>query len=366
MKRLITIRNHAGRAEKLCRMVLSCLFASVILLFGSCSMIDEDRSDCNTAALNYELTLVTNMTTELRTQLTTSTDIKLASELRQHLSDVFTDFAHDVDLSFYDTVGDSIRLQHDEHFMDANQASYTLNLPMRQYMHLATANILDNKLVSLESDMLCHPSHLQQINSDTIDSHTTGIFTARLPMDVLEGVSQNFDVHLYMVNCAAALVIDPREYDTEDIQVYSTGFASRFNICDSAYMFAEIPPIVRTTKILNKDENSGDVAYCSVTFPSKEPHTTRTVIETEEPFVAQPDEKGLWEFRVYVPHPNADGTRAGKSVTETVLRSKDPLRAGQLKIIKCWVGSDGVIYPMDKEIGTSVTLDWKPGLEIKT
>ena len=123
-----------------------------------CSVIDEDLSDCvdvepeKQAQLDYELRLVTNMTTELTTQLTTQTDLRLADALKKHLDNIFTDFAHDVDLSFYDTQGDYARIQHDEHFMDANQASYTLNLPMRHYMHLATANILDNESVTLEND----------------------------------------------------------------------------------------------------------------------------------------------------------------------------------------------------------------------
>ena len=177
-----------------------------------CSVIDEDLSDCVDVEqekldyeLDYELRLVTNMTTELTTQLTTQTDIRLADALKKHLDKIFTDYAHDVDLSFYDTRGNYPRIQHDEHFMDANQASYTLNLPMRQYMHLATANILDNESVTLKNDDYCYQSMLSQAAADTINSHTTGVFTARQPMEVLEGIDQSFNVHLYMANCAASL-----------------------------------------------------------------------------------------------------------------------------------------------------------------
>ena len=47
--------------------VLGCLLVPVAL--ASCSVIDEDQSDCvqPQAELDYELKLVTNMTTELRT-----------------------------------------------------------------------------------------------------------------------------------------------------------------------------------------------------------------------------------------------------------------------------------------------------------
>lgn len=338
--------------------MLGCLLMPVAL--ASCSVIDEDLSNCeHEASLNYDLQLVTNVSTELQTELTTQTDIQLANEIREYLSDIFTDFAHDVNLTFYDTEGDSILLQKDEHIMDANQASYALNLPMREYMHLAAANVVDNDLVTVTNDNYCHRAMLSQLIRDTIDSHTTGIFTARQPMEVLGDVSQNFNVHLYMANCAAALVIDPRDRGTlDDIRVYSTGFATGFNICDSIYRYDKYPPIVRTTPVVL--ENQTESAFCSVTFPSEEPSPadTRNIIETLEPFIAQPGEKALWQFRVYVPQP--DGT-----VTETILYIKEPLRAGQFKIIKCWVEKNGGVISKNSEVSTSVTLDWEPGLVIK-
>ena len=332
---------------------LFCILCGCLAL-GSCSTIDDDLSACaNDYELDYELRLVTNMNTELKTQLNTETELKLANTLRNHLSGVFTDFAHDVDLSFYDTQGDSLRLQHDEHIMNANQASYALNLPKRQYMHLAVANIIDDPLIDLVNDERCHTSHLQQHGRDTIDSHTTGLFTARQPMEVLEGVDQNFNVHLYMANCAAALIIDTKGHDAEGIKVYTTGFATQFNICDSTYIFPEKSPIVRTNKVVDPD-HANEIAYCSVTFPSREPSTTRSVIETEEPFIAVPGDESVWEMQVYVPQP--DG-----SIAKSVLGIKAPLRAGQFKIIKCWIGDDGVIGTADSTVGVSVTLNWNDG-----
>lgn len=324
----------------------------------ACSVIDENLNDCGKQAeMDYELRLVTNMNTEIKTQLTTDADLKLNQELRTHLGSVFTDFAHDVDLSFYDTQGDSLRLQHDEHFMDANQASYELNLPMRHYMHLATANILDNELVTLEDDERCHHSSLRQVDRDTIDSHSTGIFTARQPMEILEGVDQNFNVRLYMANCAAMLVIDPRGYDPSGMQVYSTGFATGFNICDSSYVYSEKSPIVKTT-VLGEMDGNEEVGFCSVTFPSKNEHGTRTVIETEEPFVADEDEEGLWEFQVYVPVQDEVETRGPKSITRNRLRIRRPLKPGQLMIIRGWLADKGVVQTDDYNVGVSVTLDW--------
>ena len=328
--------------------------ALTLVLSASCSSIDDDLSDCDTDyKLDYELRLVTNMTTELETQLSTQTELGLAQALRQHLEKIFTDYAHDVDLSFYDTEGAMPRLQHDQHIMNANQASYTLYLPMRQYMHLAAANLLENNLVALTGDDRCPTAVLKQEVRDTISSHTTGLFTARQPMEVLSGVDQTFNVHLYMANCAAGLVIDPRNEDIKDIKVYSTGFASQFNINDSTFVFSPQSPIVRTDVV--KAEDTNELCYCSVTFPSKEPSIpTRSVIETTEPFVSPYAEDALWQFRAYV-------TKKDGSVTQTILGIHRPLRAGQLMIIKGHLTSDGAVETHDPTVGVSVTLDWSPG-----
>jgi len=333
------------------------LLLTVLLPIG-CATIDDDRSDCvepnptNNYELDYELRLVTNMTTELQTELTTQTDLSVASALRSHLSKIFTDFAHDVDLSFYDTQGDSIRLQHDSHVMDANQASYTLNLPMRHYMHLAAANVVDNPVVTLANDMYCHQSRLLQVDADTISSHTTGLFTARLPMEVLEGVDQNFDVHLYMANCAASLVVDTVDSYIRDMQVFVTGFATGFNIADSTYTFGQKAPIVRTAQVDASDE--GCQTFCSVTFPSPEESATRTVIETDEPFVSPTANESLWEIRVYI-------TTSDGSMTENKLYVNKPLRAGQFKVIKCKAHNNGSIGTNDQTVAVSVTLNWNEG-----
>ena len=316
-------------------------------------MIDDELGSKKTEyKLDYELRLVTNMTTEIKTQLSTQMEVGLAHALRQHLSGIFTDYAHDVDLSFYDTVGDSLRLQHDQHIMDANQQSYTLYLPMRQYMHLAVANVVNNPVVSLTNDERCHPSRLETTGADTIPSHTTGLFTARLPMDVKEGVDQTFHVRLYMANCAVALVVDPREHDISSLRVYTTGFASRYNICDSTYTFASQSPIVRTSKVTAADDD--EVCYVSVNFPSREPKTTRSVIETTEPFISRDGDETLWQILTYI-------TKADGTVTETILSLRQPLRAGQLKIIKGYVTDDCAVQTTDQTVGVSVTLDWQDG-----
>lgn len=356
MKKYMTIGNMFGRTVKTaCQGGLSSFVLSLFhlftlsLLLSSCCMIDEDRDNCpKRVRIDYELHLQTNWLIELRTQLDSADYKDIAGALREHLKDIFSDFAHDLDLSFYDTQGDSARLFHDKDIMDATQCFYSIEIPVRQYMHLALANIVDNQQVSFANDEHCHPSMLRQAERDTVGSHTTGVFTARQPMAVKED-DQTFKVWLYMANCATALVIDPRGHSTEGMRVYTTGFATGISLCDSAYHFAPKAPIMRTTRL----DGGGRIGFCSVNFPSRELEQTRTVIQTEEPFLSQEGDEELWEYRAYVPKPQGGG-----SITETILRFKKPLRAGQLKIVKGWIDDDGVVRTGDTTVGVSVTLDW--------
>ena len=343
------------------------VLSATAVLLTACSIINDDLSDCPTseqeATLDYELRLVTNMTTEVKTQLSAQTDLELAATLTNYLSDIFTDYAHDVDLSFYDTQGSYSRLHHDEHIMNGSEHSYTLYIPRRKYMHLAVANLANDPVVYLDNDESCYDAVLRQVDGDTINSHSTGIFTARQYMEMIEGVHQTFNVKLYMANCSALLVVDPRGHDISGMKVFTTGFATAFHIADSVYEYKKPSPLIRTTRLA--PDESGCVGFCSVNFPSPEPDdegaapwrgddATRTVIETVEPFVTQPGEKSLWEFRVYLPQP--DGT-----ITETILGICEPLRAGQLKIVRVWLGANGQVEPNDQPGGVSVPLDWHPG-----
>lgn len=317
------------------------LLLSACWLMAGCSVIDDDLSDCNQGEefkIDYQLRLITNITTELETQLTTITEMGVAESLRAHLKDIFSDFAHDIDLSFYDTEGDMTRLHHKRDIIDANQTSYTLTLPMQEYMHLAVANIAENHVVGLSNDENCQTSMLQQTDDSPIASHTTGLFTARLPMEVLSGVSQTFNVKLYMANSAVALVLDTKGHAYSDIKVYATGFAKEFMIEDSTYVFPEKEVLVRADKV----ETGNDLlCFCSVNFPSHNPDE----VGADEP---------LWQLRVYVTMPDGN-------ITETIIDVKEQLKAGELKIIKGELDDEGAVRPYDSKVGVSVTLDWNEG-----
>lgn len=341
------LKKHIAVAASL----LLCAFAQT-----SCSLIDDNLDDCgNDYELNYELRLVTNVQTEIETQLTTETEVAVANALRNHLQNIFSDYAHDVDLSFYDTGVNDIRQYHESPTMDANQRSYTIYLPVQKYMHLAAANLKDNSIVSLSGDEYCHSSQLKQkeaASDNILPSHTTGIFTARQSMEVLSGQDQTFNVKLYMANCAVALVLEPRNHQSKDIQVYASGLATGFNIKDSTYIYnSASSPLIKAEPITTQE--TGELSFCSVAFPSKDPET-RLVIETEDPFVAKEAAEKIWEIEALI-------TNDDNSVTKTVLAIRKPLRAGQLMIIKGFIDDDGAIRPQDNTVGVSVTLDWSEG-----
>lgn len=335
---------------------LSIFILGTVAISGCC-LVDENLCDCETAFnLEYELRLITNMNTEISGSLGSAEDAHIAQAIRDYLDGVFTDRAHDVDLGFYDVVRDeygkdSLRLRHETHIMGASRADYTFFMPIRDYMHLAVANIDGNGQVSLENGDLCHSARLAQTVRDTVGTHATGLFSARLAMGTGTGDSRSFHADLYIANCAAALVIDTLGSHVRDIRVFASGFATAFNVCDSSFLYSYTPEMRADRLPLGK---AGSCCFAIVSFPSQEPVQTRTVTETEEPFSSERSETALWRYSVYTTM--ADGT-----ITETLLGIHTPLRAGQLKILRAKALENGAVQPDDPTVGISVALDWEPG-----
>lgn len=330
-----------------------------VFVLGGCCLVNEDFSGCpDDFSTEYEMRLITNVRTEINTVLGLEADLHVATALRDHLSDIFSDFAHDVDLSFYDYAEPRPVLEHFTDIIDANQTSYTLNLPVYEYMHLAVANIMDNDNVSLEGEDFCSTARLHQADPEegnVISSHNTGLFTARLPMQILDNMDQDFLVQLYMANCATALIIDRTGAPSvSSMSAFTTGFASAFNIADSTYVF-DRDPLIRAKK-LDIDEGIED-CYVTVQFPSRDTRPdTKVVVETEDPFIAESADEGLWEWQVYV-------TLADGSITQNRLGIVKPLRAGQLKIIRIRIGDGGVAIPDDSSVVSSFNTNWEPSQE---
>lgn len=332
--------------------------AAVLLSLGSCSLVDEDLSECGAESrIDYELNLVTNVTTERESVLDEAEDVYVSEALRAYLAPVFTDFAHDVDLSFYDVSQPFDRLEHMNEIMDANQTSYTIFLPSREYLHTAVANLQDNGSVTLEDSDHLYDGELRQHTAGAGDTpivspHRTGLFTARLHMHVNANLDQYFKVTLYMVNSATALVMDTSEAaDIQGIKVFVEGFATEFQVADSLFVFGE-NPLVQTEDL--PVEGGTERCFASVHFPSRDtrPQGTKVVFDSQDPFLADDAEESLWRWRCYVSLP--DG-----SVTETVLGITRPLRAGALRILKVKVHDTGIVTTEDPTVGVSVTLDWQ-------
>ena len=326
---------------------------ALMAILTGCSTIDEDLSECG-FEVDYALNLQTNIQTKLQTQLQTDlelqTNVQLTSTLRTHLGTVFHDYADDVDLYFYDVQGDSVRLEHDQHDMNGKEESYTLYIPRRRYLHLATANVKQERGVETQDADFCHAARLIQTDLDTISSHTTGLFTARYDMDIQDSISQTFNVHLYMANAATMLVVDTLGSGIRDMKVYATGFATGFQMADSTYIYDDAPPIVRANSV---DVNDGQYAcFSTVNFPSR----NKLVIPVGAPNRASSDDvvSGLWEYHVYI-------TTASGSVTRSVLRSYQPLLAEQVQVVHVKLEPNGTPEPTNPTVGVSVTLDWKQG-----
>ena len=309
---------------------------ALLLLFAaamtSCSTIDDDLSNCGRDySIDYTLHLVTNIETELSTVLYAETDQVIADALRDELTQsIFREFAADVNLAFYDT--DDQLEKHEIEQMNANQASYTIYLPVKEYTHLALANIANAGSVSLDGYDHASTSTLVQAKGDTIDSHSTGLFTARQKMEVLADQDQDFLIPLYMANSAAAIVIDTAGYRVRDVRTYINKVGDSFALRDSTYTYSS-NTVIRMNDV-QLPESTRKVCRYGVCFPSSD--------------------EGGWEIRCYVTL--EDGT-----VTENILTVSTPLQAGQLKILTVKLTDQGVIEVTTTEASVSVTLDWKQG-----
>jgi hypothetical protein len=311
------------------------------LLCVSC--IDEDLSGCG-ADYNvvYNVQLVTNITTEVRTELTTVAEVELGKRLQSALANVFSDHAHDIDLSFFES--DSTLSYNESHVMNNNTASFTIYLPKKEYMHLSVANKDLEESVYVENGGMAQHMKLRQVDADEIESHCTGLFTARAAMHIADE-DQTFDVHLYMQNCAAAIVLEPNGNEVKSVKAYMRGLANSFAVRDSVYTY----DIDTKIKALTLDDTGSDLlCLYGVGFPSRD-----TAQQTKS-LTDLGDEDAIWQYDVYVTMPD-------DKVTLTTLNIKAPLKAADLMIIKTVVNADGSLSPNDPEVGASVELDWKPG-----
>lgn len=341
------------RPTLLTRMILSAV-ALLATVAGGCALLDEQLENCKeTLKITCHLRLFTNVQDQVEARLSDKRDEALRRALEGHLAGIFTEYARDVDLSFYDTDEAGQRQEHRTAVMNADQATYEIELPAREYHHLALANVATEPHVRLTGDELRDESSVVQAASDLLPSQTLGLFSARMPLTVHRDESETFDVNLYMLNSAAALVMhrDSCDYVAASFEILD--MADSFRVSDSLYTFA------KSTRVLSEEipvDTTGTVhwrvepaLFCGVGLPSRDASSTKAEGETEET---------LWRFAVNVTL--QDGT-----TTRTVISVATPLEAGRLVILRGWLHGDGSYEPEPVPdlilSGMSIMLDWREG-----
>lgn len=307
---------------------------------GLSACIDEDLSNCGAdLALRYRMHVQENISSTLTNELNAPEELAIRQLLGEALNPVFSDVVRDLQLHFYDAQGSAAH--YEEHIINANSSSFTVYLPVQQYRHHALANQQAEPLVT-EHDLEAQTAHrLHREQADTIDAHAHGVFAGTLDLDIIDNSSvvnaenQTFDVDLYMVNCATALVIDLDGHVPDQLYAHAYGFADSYAVDNSTYAFTT-NHAVRTIALSDGDQHR---ALYSVHLPSKNAENRA--------------DDGLWSYDCVV---QMNGT-----YTRTQLSVSSPARAGTLSIIKAKLHDNGSLGSDSQEVGVSVTLDWKPG-----
>lgn len=317
------------------------LLISVVLVMVGCCVIDDDLSVCGQDyKLRYTMRLVTNIQLRVQEKLSAEEDRPLADTLKQWLAPIFESNAHDLDMSFFSQDGQDKLCKHSHEIINALQKSYTLYLPVADYMHVAVVNTDKNDYVHMEGTDHAATFRLVQRVADTIPSHPTAIFAARLPMEMKDGVDQEFEVNMYMTTSAVALVLVSAPDTLPELDVLLSGTATGFMVRDSVYTFQN-PALIRAEKVTER-------CYGMLCWPSPDKAPSAVTARGKQ-------SAALWEVRSYAHLTNG-------TITETVLSVDTALAAGTLEILKVELQDDGSLKPVENaHVGASVTLDWKEG-----
>lgn len=330
---------YMDRMKYMKRLFGSAVVMAAAVLCTGC--IDEDLSDCGLDyAIDYEMQLSTSLQDVLDKEFVTADEKVLAGMLREDLDVVLSDKAQQLDLSFYGTDDEKLS-KHSLMTPNASKYSATFYMDRGNYHNIALAstnleekmNIVGNS--DLSSIGIHHPE------ADTVDAHTSALYMGYEQLTV-ENQSGRFFVPLYMQNSVPVLVVNKNNSPARTVNAYVCRTAHGLMCADSVYVF-ENSPVVRT--ICNDAGNL--VAYHSVCFPSSDADASRSGDTSDS-------EGSLWEMELYTQLPD------GKYV-KNVLYMKEPLQAGDMKVIKVKLTDSGEVVSDNPEVGVSVELDWKPG-----
>lgn len=324
------------------------------LILGACSLIDDDLKACgDELVIEYQVQLHTELDMQLQTELSTDIEEPVRRTLKNWLDPIFSDVAKDVDFRFYLSDTDSLRHRIQKE-INGNHATYTIRLPQENYMHLAVANMAGDRQVQLSGEEYSATMAMHLPDGEDIQPLRTGLYTARLPM-IMNDTIRHFDVHMYMVTAAVALVIDTAACkNLQDMDGYMLGAANSFYISDSVFEYDR--PCVFLLERVPVDTQANHIAPSVKQQKSNEPLPIACLGTVG--FPTQNDTTG-WNLVV-------TATLIENRHTTTTLTIKDPLEAGTLRIIKCAMDENGALDPNPntehyQEVGATVEFDWKPG-----
>lgn len=348
--------------------LISLFVAASLLAAGlvGCSLIDEDVKGCtNQIRLTYQLQLDPEIIQEMEDELDLHADEDIRAMLKGYVDGVFTNYARDVDLFFYETEDPKSCLRSLSEVMNSSSNTYALSMPVRSYLHTSMTNVRYSEAVQIvgsEHYPDCRLEHMQQ--GDYYTPQRSGLFTTRRRLDVGEKANQRFRLRLGMANSATALVLDTgKATHVTSIRVEVEGMATSFNIADSTYVYDD-------KAVFSTEEFSIGYKHCyaSVHFPSKdvvlppEPDADTQELRTNAVDFIDEDPSGdadgkPWRWKVYATLD--DGT-----ITLSILSMGTPVRAGQLKIRNAFVWDNGEVRPNEVDMSVVVQTKWRPGLDI--
>lgn len=316
----------------------------LLLTLQSCTLIDDDRSDCeNSFSINYQLKVVSNINLQLSEQLQASMGSQTLATLNSYLSPILQPTTSAVHLSFFPT-GGSEPIHFDRETQGLRTA-FSLSIPADNYRHVAVIGQEDPSIF-IKDNTSAMTTHLSQFLNDTVDSHNHAALAGTLDMNVANNVNQEWEIDLYPADASVAVVMKKNPKVTRT-RVFLADLATSFTPNDSTWHW-EHNSLVRTDAVDITGTDS--VAYCGVAFPSR----------MDAPGTIDPDvaaAKGaVWRVVILSDLPNGTTTRS-------VLYMAKPLKAGDIRVIRIRVNDDGGVSTSDSNVGASVTLDWKSGGE---
>lgn len=317
----------------------------LLLTLQSCSLIDDDLSDCETTfSLTYELRVVSNINLQLSEQLQTGAGSRTLATLNNYFSPIMQPTASEVRLGFFPTDGGA-PVYYTRHTQGLRTA-FSLSIPADNYRHVAVIGQEDPSIFLVDTTSAA-TVRLTQLLNDTVQSHNHAILAGKLDMNVMGNTDQSWEIDLYPADANVAVVMkkNPKVVRT---RVFLADLATSFTPNDSTWHW-DHSSLVRTDAVDVTGTDS--VSYCGVAFPSRMEQQT-----TAGSRLTRATDNALWHVIILADLP--EGT-----VTRTVLSLSDALKAGDVRVIRVKLNDDGGVSTSDSNVGASVTLDWKKGGE---